>query len=243
MGSIRIVGAGRAGGSFALALGGVGWVPEVMLRGVPLEAAAEGVDVVLLCVPDGAVAEVAASIRPNPSCVVVHCAGSLTLDVLDPHPVRASVHPLVSLPSPTVGAQRLAGAWFGVAADPPGRDRVDELVGALDGRAVEVADRDRATYHAAAAMASNHLVALLGQVERTAASVGVPLEAYLDLARGSLTNVAELGPAAALTGPVSRGDWATVAAHLAALPAEERPAYEALARAAARLCGRELPDL
>ena len=48
MGSIRIVGAGRAGGSFALALGGVGWVPEVMLRGVPLEAAADGVDVVLL---------------------------------------------------------------------------------------------------------------------------------------------------------------------------------------------------
>ncbi|MCC6185096.1 MAG: hypothetical protein IT194_10595, partial [Microthrixaceae bacterium] len=123
MSSIRIVGAGRAGGSFALALGGVGWVPEVMLRGVPLEAAAEGVDVVLLCVPDGAVAEVAASIRPNPNCVVVHCAGSLTLDVLDPHPVRASVHPLVSLPSPAVGAQRLAGAWFGVAADPPGRDR------------------------------------------------------------------------------------------------------------------------
>src|SRR5690606_26052513 len=75
VGSIRIVGAGRAGGSFALALGGVGWVPEVMLRGVPLEAAADGVDVVLLCVPDGAVAEVAASIRPNPSCVVVHCAG------------------------------------------------------------------------------------------------------------------------------------------------------------------------
>ena len=74
-------------------------------------------------------------------------------------------------------------------------------------------------------------------------SVGVPLDAYLDLARGSLANVADMGPAAALTGPVARGDWETVAAHLAALPAEERPAYEALARSAARLSGRELPDL
>jgi len=83
----------------------------------------------------------------------------------------------------------------------------------------------------------------LGQVQRVAARAGVPMEAYLDLASGSVQNVVELGPTAALTGPVARGDWATVAAHLAVLEPDEREAYVALARAAARLAGRELPDL
>jgi predicted short-subunit dehydrogenase-like oxidoreductase (DUF2520 family) len=85
-------------------------------------------------------------------------------------------------------------------------------------------------------MAANHLVALLGQVERVAGSIGAPLDAYLDLARGALEDVAALGPASALTGPVRRGDAATVERHLAALPAAERAGYQALATEAARLC-------
>ena len=110
-----------------------------------------------------------------------------------------------------------------------------EVVEALGGRAFEVADADRAAYHAAACIASNHLVALLGQVERVAAAVGVPLEAYLDLVRATVDNVADLGPAAALTGPAARGDEATIERHLAALPPDERAAYDALAEAARRL--------
>jgi predicted short-subunit dehydrogenase-like oxidoreductase (DUF2520 family) len=110
-----------------------------------------------------------------------------------------------------------------------------DVVTALGGRFVHVDDDHRPAYHAAAAIASNHLVALLGQVERVAAAAGVPLDAFLDLVRGSVDNVAALGPAAALTGPVARGDWDTVARHLAALPQEERPAYEAMAALAARL--------
>ena len=66
---------------------------------------------------------------------------------------------------------------------------------------------------------------------------GVPLEAFLGLARGTIDNVAELGAAAALTGPVARGDWATVERHLAALPDDERPAYEAMVAEARRLAG------
>ncbi len=141
------------------------------------------------------------------------------------------MHPLVALPDPDTGAARLRGAWFAIAGDPV----TGEIVAALDGRPVAVADADRAAYHAAAVMASNHLVALLGQVERVAQGVGVPLDAYLDLARGSLDDVAATGPAAALTGPVSRGDWATVSRHLGALPDVERPAYALLADAARRL--------
>jgi predicted short-subunit dehydrogenase-like oxidoreductase (DUF2520 family) len=100
---------------------------------------------------------------------------------------------------------------------------------------------DRARYHAAAVIASNHMVALMGQVERMAAELGVPSEAFLDLAAASLENVAALGPTAALTGPVARGDWDTVRHHLGVLHPAERPAYLALAAEAARLAARDLP--
>jgi predicted short-subunit dehydrogenase-like oxidoreductase (DUF2520 family) len=98
-----------------------------------------------------------------------------------------------------------------------------------------VDDADRAAYHAAATIASNHLVALLGQAERVAATAGVPLDAYMGLVRATVDNVAELGPRAALTGPVRRGDDATVARHLSALDPDERPAYEAMVDQARRL--------
>ena len=99
----------------------------------------------------------------------------------------------------------------------------------------------RARYHAAACLASNHLVALLGQVERVAALAGVGLDVYLDLVRATVDNVAALGPAAALTGPAARGDEATLARHRAALPDEERPAYDALAERALRLVSGKAP--
>lgn len=227
----RIIGPGRAGGALATALSGAGWqVDGPLARDHDPATVTTGARVVVLAVPDGAVAPLAASLAPG-EAVVVHVAGSLGLDVLAPHPQVASVHPLVSLPAPAIGARRLAGAWFAVAGDPVAA----EIVAALGGRAVEVADEDRTTYHAAAAVAANHLVALLGQVERLARQVGVPLEAYLDLARGALDNVAEVGPAAALTGPVARGDHATVARHLAAIPPDERATYAMLAEAAQRL--------
>ena len=116
------------------------------------------------------------------------------------------------------------------------------LVADLGGRWFTVADEHRAAYHAAAVVASNHLVALMGQVERIAAGIGVPGRAYLDLARGTLDNVAELGSREALTGPVARGDWATVSRHLAAIDPSEHNAYRALAAAARRLVdGSGLP--
>jgi predicted short-subunit dehydrogenase-like oxidoreductase (DUF2520 family) len=230
--SVRIVGRGRAGGSLAGALSVVGWSVDHVAG--TSTVAADGVDLVVLAVPDGAVASVAASVAPGPA-VVAHMAGSLGLDVLAPHQRRASIHPLVSLPTPSVGAARLAdGAWFAVAGDPLAAAAVADL----GGRAVEIDDSERAAYHAAACIASNHLVALLGQVERVAGPVGVPLEAYLDLARATVENVAALGPAAALTGPAARGDVATLDRHRAALSDDEVPAYDAMAALAARLAGR-----
>lgn len=232
---VRVVGPGRAGGSFAAALTALGWSVEVLPRDADPTDAAVATDLLLLCVPDPVVAEVALAVSPVPSTVVAHCAASLGLDVLADHARAASVHPLVSMPDVEIGARRLRGAWFATAGDP----LVHEVVDALDGHRVEVADTDRVRYHATAAIASNHLVALLGQVDRLAASVGVPLEAFLDLVRGGVASVEEVGPAAALTGPVARGDVDTVRRHLAALPAEERRAYRAMAERAAALVGRQ----
>ena len=228
----RVIGPGRAGTSLAEALRRASWSVDGPLgRQDDLAGAADGARLVVLAVPDGAIAPVAAAIRPG-DAVVAHLAGSLGLDVLAGHERIASLHPLVALPDADRGAARLQGAWFATAGDPI----VDEVVAALRGRSVAVADADRVAYHAAAVVASNHLVALLGQVERIAASIDVPLEAYLDLARGALDDVASVGPVAALTGPVSRGDWDTVSRHLEVLPEVERPAYAILADAARRLC-------
>ena len=233
--TVRVVGPGRAGGSIATALRDVGWTVDLLDRDADLSGAADGVDLLLLCVPATAVAQVAAQVRPMPTTVVAHVAGALGLDVLAGHERAAALHPLVSMPTAAVGAERLVGAWFATAGDP----FVHQVVTALGGRFVDVADADRVEYHAAAAIASNHLVALLGQVQRVADDVGVPLEAYLDLVRGGVESVAAMGPAAALTGPVARGDVDMVRRHLAALPEVERPAYRALALEAALLVGRE----
>lgn len=236
--TVRIIGPGRAGRSLGSALSGVGWLLAGYLgRDDELAGAARDVDLLVVATPDRAVPGVAAAVRPVPDTVVAHLAGSLTLDALAPHVRRASVHPMVALPDAETGAARLRGAVMAVAGDPVAR----EVVEALGGRPVEVADADRARYHAAACIAANHLAALMGQVERVAAPVGVPLDAYLGLAAASLDDVIRLGPAAALTGPAARGDETTLGAHRRALDPAEIPAYDALAAVAARLARHARP--
>jgi predicted short-subunit dehydrogenase-like oxidoreductase (DUF2520 family) len=231
--SVRFIGPGRAGCSLSSALGGAGWdVVGLLGRNDDLAGAASGVDVLVIATPDDAVPGVAAAVRPVPTTVVVHLSGSLGLDVLAPHPRRAALHPLIPLPNAEVGARRLTGGvTFAVAGDPVAR----RMAESLGGRAVVVADADRATYHAAACIAANHVVALLGQVERVAAAAGLPLDAFLDLTRAAVDDVAQLGPRRALTGPAARGDWATLARHGEALAAEERPGYNAGVGLAVRL--------
>src|SRR5918993_449255 len=194
MTSVRIIGPGRAGTSLALALTNVGWDVAPMLgRHDDVTEAATGVQLLVLATPD----DVSARVRPVESTVVAHLSGSLGLGALTGHERRAAVHPLVALPTPEIGARRLVGAWYAVA----GGQLADKVVDALGGRAFVVDDDHRATYHAAAVIASNHLVALMGQVQRLADEVDVPFEAFLDLASATLANVAELGPERALTGP------------------------------------------
>jgi predicted short-subunit dehydrogenase-like oxidoreductase (DUF2520 family) len=219
--------------SLAGALASVGdRVLEVLGRSDDVVDAADGVDLLVIATPDDSVAQVAAAVRPRPDTVVMHLSGSLGLDVLHPHPRRASLHPLTPLPNAEVGQLRLrSGVTFAVSGDP----LAASLAHRLGGRAVAVAEDDRAAYHAAACIASNHVVALLGQVERVAAAAGLELEDFLGLTWAALADVTARGPAAALTGPAARGDLATVQRHRRALPPEELEGYDAGVALARRL--------
>ena len=235
-GACVIVGAGRAGSSFQAALTVVGWksalVPGRSATGLHLA----DVDLVLLAVPDAAIAAVAAAV-PLADAVVAHVSGACDLDVLAPHERVGSIHPLMSLPDAETGSRRLLDhCTFAVDGD----SLMTELVAAVGGVAIEVPGPQRALYHATATIASNHLTALCAQVESLAAEVGVPVDAYWALMSTTLDNIADIGPAAALTGPAARGDWDTIRTHLAALPADDdRRLYLALCTRAADLAGEE----
>jgi predicted short-subunit dehydrogenase-like oxidoreductase (DUF2520 family) len=262
---VALVGPGRAGTALALALVASGHdivavagraadaasVQRAAQRfAVPtraVEVAAPGADLVVVATPDGVIADVAARLAPtlDAGTLVVHLSGALGLDALDaisatrPDVEVGALHPLQTFPSGTLGAAHLDGAWAAVAGPPS----VAELATDVGLRPFAVADDRRATYHAAACIASNHLVALLGQVERVAAAAAVPFEAFEPLVRTTIANVFAIGPAAALTGPVARGDLDTVQRHLRALAEDEIPTYRALARAATALTPGDDADL
>ena len=243
MRTMRVVGGGRAGTSLALAMRRVGWdVESIPGRGLGrglalLENAAHGAEFVVLAVPDSAIAAISAQIRPGPA-VIVHLAGSLGIEVLAPHERRSVLHPLAPLPDPEVGADRLGlGVYFAHAGDQAAID----IAEALGGRVIDIADADRRAYHAAACVASNHVVAAMGQAERIGSKVGLGRHALVELARFALDDVERLGPPAALTGPAARGDLATLVAHSNAIGAEEADGYWAGAEMAARLAGRPRP--
>lgn len=223
-----IVGAGRCGLSLSLASHAAGH--EVTVRHHDELAGLPEADAIVLCVPDDRIAEVAAAL-PLTSAVVMHVAGSRGLDVLYPHQRVASMHPLMALPSPEVGSQRLRGATFAVSGD----SLASELAHSLGGRPVVIESDARVNYHAAACVAANHLVTLMASVKEIAQSAGLSLNDFLPLAYAALDDVAQVGPRDALTGPASRGDLATIDAHLAAIPESTRELYVALAREALAL--------
>jgi predicted short-subunit dehydrogenase-like oxidoreductase (DUF2520 family) len=260
VGTVALIGPGRAGTTIALGLLEQGWNVAAVAGRAPDAASttaaaavlstrtalvsevARGADLVLVATPDRAIEQAVMTAEPSiePGALVVHLAGSRGLDVFEPLLAKrtgirvGAMHPLQSFPSTTAGLERLRGAWAAVAGD----RAVAELAASLGLRTFEVADADRVRYHTAAVVASNHLVALLGQVERLAKSAGVPFEAFGPLVLASVQNAFAIGPAGALTGPVERGDLATVERHLRELDAAERDAYRVLAREAARLTGR-----
>lgn len=186
-------------------------------------------DLVLLCVPDTVIAEVAARISIGPW--VAHVSGATRLAALDPHPQRFSVHPLQTLTSER-GAEQLDGAWGAITGESDGAlDRARWLATVLGLRPFEVADADRTLYHAAAVIGGNFLVTLHEVATRLLAQVGAPPEAILPLMARTVANGFDL------TGPIARGDWSTVEAHLEALGENAPdlvPLYRALAEGTRR---------
>lgn len=228
-----LVGPGRAGRSMQSALVAVGWeCVAVFGRDDDVRRAGHGVDVCIIATPDAQIASVASTID-SANAVLLHLSGATPLVALGEGQTGV-LHPLVSLADSESGAVALRSAYFAVAGDPI----ANEIADALSGKWFVVDDADRPLYHAAAVVASNHLVALLGQVERIAAEIDVPVEAFMQLVRSSVDNVDSLGVAAALTGPAARGDEATIELHRQALTArlpDELAAYDALLAAARRL--------
>jgi predicted short-subunit dehydrogenase-like oxidoreductase (DUF2520 family) len=227
--NITIIGAGRAGSSFATALRSVGHDVR-LIHHDELDHVGEP-QLILLSVPDDAISSVSDQLVSNDSYVVAHVAGSRGLGELAKHRRVGLMHPLAALPTPELGAPRLLSALYSVAGD----ELVTEVVASLGGRAIHLSDEQRAAYHATASVAANHLVALMGHVQVLAESAGLTLEDFLPLAHQALADVALMGVSRALTGPASRADMATIDAHLAAIPESQRSTYVAMANAAFEL--------
>jgi predicted short-subunit dehydrogenase-like oxidoreductase (DUF2520 family) len=215
---VAVVGAGRLGVPLAAALREAGFAVEGPLgrRQTPRPCYA-----VVLCVPDAeipAAAEAVAGAAP----LVGHTSGATPLAALVPANAEAfGVHPLQTF-APGSGPETFPGAGAAVAGSTPrALDYAASLAERLGMTPFEIDDEGRAAYHAAASIASNFLVTLEAAAESVAAGAGLERrearELLVPLVRRTVDNLAELGPEGALTGPVARGDRATVAAHRAAV--------------------------
>jgi len=222
--SIQVIGArGRVGSAVSARLAE---------RGVRVDA--DEPQLVLLCVPDRAIAEVAAATPPGPW--VAHVSGATPLTALDPHERRFSMHPLQSF-SRARGPEQLDGAYAAVTAESEtARDVGFRLAEMLGLRPFELDDGSRAAYHAGAAVASNYLVTLRALAGSLLEAAGAPPESLDPLMRGVIDGGFEL------TGPIARGDWETVERHLEAIR-DARPEleelYRVLAAQTARIAGRD----
>jgi len=204
--SVHVIGLGRVGSAVAARL---------RERGVTVGADAP--ELIILCVPDAAIAEVARAVEPGPW--IAHVSGATPLAALEPHERRFSVHPLQTF-TRARGPEQLDGAWAAVTAETP--EALGHGLGlarALGVEPFELADSARTIYHAGAAVASNYLVTLYRAAASLFEEAGAPPEALVPLMLRTIENGFEL------TGPIARGDWATVDAHVAALHSS-RPELE-----------------
>jgi len=242
---VAIVGQGRMGRGLAAALeaGGVA-VRLVGRRRRPEDT--RGADLVLIATPDDAIAAVAAELAREQAIVeakvVLHLSGLLDRTAL--HPLASiaaglgSFHPLQSVADPVTAPERLRGAYAALEGDEPALAAGEDLAAVLGMHGIRLAPGTKAAYHAGAVLTSNYVVVLASVAEQLAREAGVPpadaVRLYLPLMQGTVANLA-LGPAAALTGPIRRGDVATVRRHLAVLDPEQRLVYRTLGLAAVPL--------
>jgi predicted short-subunit dehydrogenase-like oxidoreductase (DUF2520 family) len=215
--SACVVGAGRAGSAIAARLS-----ESLPTRITGRELEIGDADLILVCVPDRVVHEVAAAIPVGPW--IGHTSGARTLDTLEPHARRFSLHPLQTFVRRR-GPEQLDGAWAAVSGESPeALDAAFTVAGLLRLHPFVLGDDVRLVYHAAAVMAQSFLVALHWAASELFEEAGAPPEALLPLMRRTMENDFEL------TGPITRGDWETIERHLDVIR-EQRPELEPMYRA------------
>lgn len=238
---IGFIGAGRLAASFAAGLRDAGYRvasvassrPEparALALAVKADAAAaqevaDMCDLVFVTVPDSGIAAVAGEMRWRVGQAVVHCSGALGLDVLTPAAEAGALtgcfHPLQSFSSHEGEAAGFRSITCGIEAAGELGPALERMASDLGARTVRLEGVDRAKYHAAAVFVSNYVVSLMAAAENTWEAAGLPRDAarpaLAPLLRGATQNVAARELAEALTGPVARGDVATVERHLATL--------------------------
>ena len=211
---VQVVGHGRLGSAVA-----------ARLRERGLLSADRGAELILLCVPDRAIAEVARGVGAGPW--VAHMSGAVPLAAMDPHTRRFGVHPLQTF-RPGGGPEQLDGASAAVTGEnDDARERGRWLANCLGLHPFDLDESRRVLYHAGATVASNFLVTLYRAARTLVEAAGAPPEGLVPLMRRTMENGFEL------TGPIARGDWTTVEAHLAAIH-EHAPELEELYRAMAK---------
>ncbi|MEO8139906.1 MAG: DUF2520 domain-containing protein [Gemmatimonadota bacterium] len=247
---IAIVGGGRMGRGLATALAEAGEAVLLWSRREAtgtVEGAIAGAATILLAVPDDAIADVARQLSlagaVESSQTVLHLSG-----LHDRRALRAlegsgaslgSFHPLQTVSDPDTAAARWRGAYAAIEGDARAVAEGRRLSGLLGLTPVEIPSSAKAAYHAGAVVASNYVVVLAGIAARLATEAGVPGEVagriYLPMITGAAENLQGQSAAAALTGPVRRGDVATLLAHLEAIPLGDRPLYARLGLEALKL--------
>ncbi len=201
---------------------------------------------VLLAVPDDAIMSLAAALAGEGAVsarqVVLHLSGLLDRRALEPLAATGaglgSFHPLQTIAAPSAAPQLLAGSFAGLEGDARSLAAGEWLAATLSMRPVRLTPGAKPAYHAGAVIASNYAVVLADMAERLARQAGLSAAdaaaMYLPLMQGTVANLAG-GSVAALTGPIRRGDAATVRAHIAVLAPEDRELYRQLGLAALRL--------
>jgi predicted short-subunit dehydrogenase-like oxidoreductase (DUF2520 family) len=239
---------GRDAARTAQAAGAIGHGAKAC---TPTQAAGAG-RLVLLTVSDDAVASVCEELAESfaPDAVVAHCSGALGSDVLVSARRRGcavgSMHPLQTFPTVAAAIAALRGAYCFIEGDPPAVAALECLAKDIGAQAVPIASAAKPLYHAAAVVACNYLTALLDAAGALCARAGIKpptaRAALAPLVRATLENVLAAGPEAALTGPIARGDVATVRRHLEALAggeAELEELYRAMGRWTVALARRK----
>ncbi len=230
------------------ALAGVRAIGAGMARG-ELTRQILAADIVLLSTPDDALSQVATALARMGGAewhgkIVLHTSGALDATVLAPlarlGAATGSVHPLQTFSGRST--PRLDGVMFAIEGHRLALRAARRIALAFGGVPLVIDGRQKAAYHAAGAFAAGHLLAVLEAATQILTRLGFKRwkasQALLPLVRQMLENFERLGPRISWTGPVSRGDYATVRKHLKALerfPRETREAYLALSRLAVRL--------